>query len=184
MRLLFPLLLLALVGCGEDRSSGDYTSNETPSAEVPPRVGDVAGPEAVPSVVAGPNEAIRIEPAQVGVVTVSDAAGAYDVNLDQGMVIESIDSAPVDRAAVDAWLAQFAPLDGEATFEGVDPDEVQQDYTSLLTFLFTDGSARDVWLQRRDDGLAVLTRSGGRVFRLPASRYRDLVPEVEALRAQ
>ena len=173
MRALLFALLVSLAAC----------STEEAPREAPPRVGDVAGPEAEPSVVSGPNEALRIEPDEVGVVTVSDAAGAYDVNVDRGIVLESFDEAPLDSAAVSAWLARFDPLDGSATYDDVDAATVEQDYTSLLTFLFTDGSARDVWILRRDDGLAVLTRSGGRVFRLPAERYRDLVPDVSSLRA-
>ena len=174
MRVLLFALFVSLAAC---------STEETPR-EVPPRVGDVAGPEAEPSVVSGPNEAFRLETDEVGVVTVSDAAGAYDVNLDRGIVLESIDEAPLDSVAVAAWLARFNPLDGSETYDDVDAELVEQDYTSLLTFLFTDGSARDVWILRRDDGLAVLTRSGGRVFRLPAERYRDLVPEAATLRAQ
>ena len=69
MRALLFALLVSLAAC----------STEEAPREAPPRVGDVAGPEAEPSVVSGPNEALRIEPDEVGVVTVSDAAGAYDV---------------------------------------------------------------------------------------------------------
>ncbi|MEM1053897.1 MAG: hypothetical protein AAGI52_00100 [Bacteroidota bacterium] len=167
-----PLVVLLLTAC----------ATEDPPREAPPNVGEVAGPEAEPSVTAGPNEAIRIEAGEVGVVLVTNESGAYDVDLSRGVVTESIDEGPLNEAAVDAWLAQFSPLDGESTFEAVDPAEVEADYSALLTFQFTDGSDRNVWIQRRDAGLAVLTAGGGRVFRLPDSRYADLVPEAGTLR--
>lgn len=167
----FPLVLLLLVACSDE-----------PPREAPPRVGDVAGPEAEPSVVTGPTETFRIEPGQVGVVTVQDGMKTYDVNLGRGIVLDD-GEAPLDEAAAQAWLSRFAPLDAGTPYEGVTADEVESGYTSLLTFLFTDGSARTLWIERRDDGLAVLTRSGGDVTRLPADDFRRLVPEASSLAA-
>lgn len=204
----FLFLSLALAACGSDpapepRASAadgtldpselsdvpegadeapDYYSRESTAGEVPPRVGDVAGPEAAPSRVAGPGEIVRFETDQIGVVTVEDGDETYDVNVDRMRLTLGTEGSAASAGAIRRWVARFAPLESGGPFEGVDPAEVERDRTALLSFLFSDGSVQTLWIQRRADGLAVLARSGGTVHRLPADRFRDLVPEPDALR--
>ncbi|OZC02973.1 hypothetical protein [Rubricoccus marinus] len=189
MRYLLPFALLLLAACGSDPApeapaTGDVevTSNETATGAVPPRIGDIAGPEAAPTREAGPNEVVFVEVGQVGVVTVESAEGAYDVNLDRMDVREGIDAGAASPEAIDAWLARFAPLEGAGTYRDMTPADVQANYTAVITFVFVDDSGRTLFLQERPDGVAVVSQPDGPVWRLAPEAYADLVPLASRLR--
>ena len=186
MRFFVLLALLPLAACGSDASpeaSGeiDVQSNET--AEVPPRIGDVAGPEAAPIRVPGPNDVVNVETGEIGVATVQDAEDTYDVNIARMEILDGIDTSGASPQAVRRWLARFQPLAGAGRYDDLDPAVVQEGYTSLVTFLFSDGSAQTIYVQRQPDGLAVLSQPDGPVWRLAPEALRDLVPRADALRA-
>lgn len=171
--LLLPLLVLA--AC---------TDSETETVSDPPVVGQVAGPEAEPPVVRGADEVVRIDPTLVGVATVEDSLDTYDVDLEQMNLMLGEVVSEVDSAAVYEWLARFAPLEADGTYDDLDPASFELDYTSLVTFLFEDGSVRTLYVQKQTDGLAVVSQLNGTVWRVAPEALRDIVPTAASLGAR
>ena len=182
------LALLPLAACGSDsapEASGEtsYVSNETTSGEVPPRIGDIAGPEAGPTREAGPNEVVFVEADELGVVTVESGDDTYDVDIAAGDVRMGIDSGAVSQEALDSWLAGFSPLEAMGRYPDLRAEDIMGAYSAILTFVFVDDSGRTLFFQKQPDGVAVVSQADGPVWRLAPEAYRSLVPLVSDLRA-
>ena len=174
--LLLAPLALALAACGSDPAP--EAADAQASGGAPPVTEDVTEP---PGPVAGPNEVLTLDPADVGVVTVTSEGDSYDVSPERGEVVFGIDGRPAAPEAVQTWLARFAPLEATGRYDDAAPEALEQDYTALLVFTFSDGSARSLYLQTREDGVAALSQPDGPVWRLEPGAYADLVPPADAL---
>ncbi len=181
--LLFSLVLvLPLAACGSGESpDADVVSNETRSALTPPATENVTGGE--PVGLPGPGEIVNVNASEIGVATVQDEEETYDVNMGRMELLDGIDASPASPEAVRSWLARFEPLASAGRYDDLTPEAVREGYTSLVTFLFSDGSAQTLYLQRQPDGLAVLSQPDGPVWRLTPEALRDLVPLANDLRA-
>ena len=175
--LLLAPLALALAACGSDDAAP--TPEASGEAPTPPATEDVT--EAPPPRVAGPNEVLYLDPEEVGLATVTSGGDSYDVNPELGEVVLGIDGRDAAPEAVREWLGRFAPLDAAGTYDDLDPATLEQDYTALIVFTFSDGSARNLYLQEREDGVAALSQSDGPVWRLEPGVYDGLVPLADAL---
>jgi hypothetical protein len=177
MRFALTLLSVSLLltGC-EERSAPDAEVRApTTEAETEPAL--VTATE--------PNEVLMLDVGALLQATAEEGDEVYGIRrAGAGEAWRLLNGGAVDEAFVEQWLGRFTPLEGDARYPDLVADSVMSGVTHRLVFRFTDGSGRTLAMERRADGLAVVSQSNGPVFRLPADRLDDLVPTPEDLQAE
>ena len=167
---LLPILALFLAACAGDPAPA-------PPPAVPVESGDVTTRD--------PGEIIMLDLPHLLSVTAEQPDGElYGIRRDS--VLQpwfTLDGAPVNEEAVEAWLTRFTPLEATGRYPDLAAEAITTEPAQRLVFRFDDGSARTLALAPQDDGLAVVSQPNGPVFRLHASVLRELVPEPAALYA-
>ncbi|MDX1530732.1 MAG: hypothetical protein R3362_04330 [Rhodothermales bacterium] len=196
-RLSFLLPLLFLTACwaacgGEPEPLPDPSAAEAPGRTAPEGADEQPGAAPVPAdpgrdngsrTVRDSGEVIRLDLAHVLTATLPNAT-VGNVQSGGGMeLLVGDDVEAVDEAAVRAWLRRYAPLEADGRYAGLDARELYNDPDQRVSFAFDDGSSRTVAFTRRGDSLAVVSQLDGPVFRLPARRLPELVPDPATLRA-
>jgi hypothetical protein len=181
MRHTLLLAAAAALFLGCERSA---PAAETPAAD--PVSSDIV--EAMPATVTtarAPDEVLRLDVRALLQATAEQNGEVYGIQRDDvEQPWRTIDGGAVDPEAVQRWLGLFTPLEADDRYPDLAPDAVLSDVTHRLVFRFNDGSGRTLAVQQRGDGLAVVSRPNGAVFRLPADRLDALVPPPEAFRAE
>lgn len=166
---------------------GCESSSPAPAAEAPatnPASSDIveATPAAVTTRTTG--EVLMLDVEALLQATAEEGEEVYGIQRDDvGQGWRTVDGRPVDEQVVQQWLGRFTPLEADDRYPDLAPDAVTSNVTHRLVFRFNDGSGRTLAMERRADGLAVVSQPNGPVFKLPADRLHDLVPSPETFRA-